>query len=86
MDFPFEYYGGGYFRQKGIPEKVKAEILHGQQAIDYLEPQFNKLIEDKKNLRLTLENIINSCVHPESAYRAVLVNLEPIRKVLKETE
>jgi hypothetical protein len=34
--------------------------------------------------RNTLQNIINSCVHPETAYRAVMVNLEPIRATLKK--
>lgn len=36
-------------------------------------------------LRKTLEDIINSCVHPEKAVRAVMVNLKPIREVLKST-
>ena len=41
--FPFEYQGGGYFRRKGIPKGVTAEILHGQQAIEYL---YNELTKD----------------------------------------
>ncbi len=31
--FPFEYVGGGYFRRKGVPKNVSAEIIHGQEAI-----------------------------------------------------
>jgi hypothetical protein len=34
--FPYEYAGGGYFRKKGVPVGQKAEILHGQQAIEFL--------------------------------------------------
>lgn len=33
--FPFEYAGGGYFRQKGIPVGEKAEIIHGMKAIEF---------------------------------------------------
>lgn len=40
--FPFEYKGGGYFRRKGIPKGVTAEILHGQQAIEYLYSELTK--------------------------------------------
>lgn len=34
--FPFEYVGGGYYRQKGVPIGERAEMLHGQGAADYL--------------------------------------------------
>jgi hypothetical protein len=34
--FPFVYVGGGYFRRKGVPKDTPAEILHGQEAIDYV--------------------------------------------------
>jgi len=34
--FPFEYRGGGYFRKKGVPERVTAPILHGMQAVEFL--------------------------------------------------
>jgi len=34
--FPFDYEGGGYFRQKGVAKYVKAEVLHGMEAIKYL--------------------------------------------------
>ena len=39
--FPFEYKGAGYFRLKGIPVGVDAEILHGMQAIEYLYSKIN---------------------------------------------
>lgn len=39
-DFPFEYQGGGYFRRKGVPKGEKAEMLHGEQVVDYI---FNAL-------------------------------------------
>ena len=31
--FPFEYVGGGYFRRKGVPKNVSAEILLGNEAV-----------------------------------------------------
>ena len=34
--FPFEYLGGGYFRRKGVAKYVKAEVLHGMEAVEYL--------------------------------------------------
>lgn len=34
--FPFDYEGGGYFRQKGVAKYVKAEVLHGMEAVEYL--------------------------------------------------
>ena len=34
--FPYEYVGGGYFREKGTPQGEKAEIIHGMEAIKYL--------------------------------------------------
>ena len=34
--FPYEYSGGGYFREKGVPKGKTAEILHGMEAIKYL--------------------------------------------------
>ena len=34
--FPFEYKSCGYFRLKGIPKKKKAQILHGEEAIEFL--------------------------------------------------
>ena len=40
--FPFEYSGGGYFREKGIAKGVSAEMFHGQEAIEYL---FSKILD-----------------------------------------
>jgi hypothetical protein len=34
--FPYEYKGGGYFREKGIPIGESAEMLHGEQAARYV--------------------------------------------------
>jgi len=34
--FPFEYSGGGYFRQKGIPVGETAAILHGNEAAEFV--------------------------------------------------
>jgi hypothetical protein len=37
-----------------------------------------------KNLEAALQAIIDGCVHPETAKRRVMVDLAPIRKILKE--
>jgi hypothetical protein len=34
--FPFVYVGGGYFRRAGVPRGDVAEMLHGQQVVEYL--------------------------------------------------
>jgi hypothetical protein len=31
-----------------------------------------------------LQGIIDGCVHPDTAFRAVMVDLKPIKKVLKQ--
>ena len=33
-DFRFKYLGGGYFRDKNIPEGKKADVRHGEEIID----------------------------------------------------
>lgn len=33
-DFRFKYVGGGYFRDKSIPEGKKADVRHGEEIID----------------------------------------------------
>jgi hypothetical protein len=33
-DFRFEYVGGGYFRDKNVPQGTRADILHGSQVLD----------------------------------------------------
>ncbi len=33
-DFRFKYVGGGYFRDKKIPQGKKAEVRHGEEIID----------------------------------------------------
>ena len=43
--FPFEYQGGGYFRDKDVAIGISAEILHGQQAIEYVYAKLKERIE-----------------------------------------
>lgn len=31
--FPFDYVGGGYWRERGIPKGVPAKIIHGREAL-----------------------------------------------------
>lgn len=40
--FPYDYAGGGYFRERGIPVGVSAGILHGMEAIKYVVEQMEK--------------------------------------------
>lgn len=42
--FPFEYFSCGYFRRKGVPKGTPADILHGQQAIEWLYAEIIKLL------------------------------------------
>ena len=42
--FPFEYKSGGFFRLRGVPKKVKAPILHGEEAIEFLYQKFKESI------------------------------------------
>ena len=45
---------------------------------------FDKLLEQNQRLIEVLQGIINSCVHPDIAVRCVMVDLAPIRKVIKQ--
>jgi hypothetical protein len=36
--------------------------------------------------RLALEMIVNSCVNPEQAHRAVMVDLKPIREMIQKLD
>jgi hypothetical protein len=45
-DFPFEYVGGGYFRRKNVRKGESAEMLHGQEAIDYVLAKLAAVRED----------------------------------------
>ncbi len=33
-EFRFKYVGGGYFRDRSIPQGKKAEVRHGEEIID----------------------------------------------------
>ena len=41
--FPYEYMGGGYFRERGIPQNEKAKIIHGMEAMKVLFEIMKKL-------------------------------------------
>ncbi len=44
--FPFEYAGGGYFREKNPKKGEKAKILHGMDAIIFV---LKKVKENEKH-------------------------------------
>ena len=54
--------------------------------MNFDEKNLNNLLETNQEMRLVLENIINGCVHPDVAVRAVMVDLTPIRKALKNNQ
>ncbi len=33
-EFRFEYVGGGYFRDKNVPNGVKADMVHGNEILE----------------------------------------------------
>jgi hypothetical protein len=45
-DFRFKYVGGGYFRDKNIPQGKKAEVRHGEEIIDEFCQELIKRVTD----------------------------------------
>ena len=45
-DFRFKYVGGGYFRDKNIPQGKKAEVRHGEEIIDEFCQELLKGVAD----------------------------------------
>jgi len=54
--------------------------------MEFTQENFEKLLKQNIAMKSALEHVINSCVHPEIAHRAVLVELGPIRKALKQNQ
>jgi hypothetical protein len=48
------------------------------------QSEIEKLREVNKELIQVLKGIIDGCVHPNVAVRAVMVDLKPIRKILEK--
>jgi hypothetical protein len=55
-------------------------------TIEFTQENFNKLVNQNAILITSLQGIIDSCVHPTIAVRAVMVNLAPIREAIKKSE
>ena len=51
--FPFKYIGGGYFRAIGVPKKVKAEMIHGDDVPKYIIDKMEEI--KKENAKLIKE-------------------------------
>lgn len=45
--FPFEYMGGGYYRKRGVPKGISAEMLHGDEVVKRLYAEIQKHLEEK---------------------------------------
>ena len=41
--FPYEYIGGGFWRQKAVKRGEKAKILHGDEAIKFLYEKMSEI-------------------------------------------
>ena len=51
--------------------------------LPFTKENFDKLLKFSESSHEALESIVNGCVHPEIAVRAMCVDLSPIRKALK---
>lgn len=52
--------------------------------LPFTQENFDKLEKLNAEMAETLQGIINGCVHPEVAIRAVFVDLAPVRKTLSK--
>lgn len=52
--------------------------------IPFTEENFQKLLKVNNEMEHALKHVIDSCVHPDIAHRAVMVELAPIRKALRK--
>jgi hypothetical protein len=50
------------------------------------QKNFDELKAENETMRKLLKGVLNSCVHPEVAFRATFVEVKPIRNFLKRTE
>ena len=64
---------------KGIPPVVKVDVIP-----EFTRENFDLLVKRNTELRQVLQGIINGCCHPDIAVRAMMVELKPIREILKK--
>ena len=55
-------------------------------TIEFNRDNFDNLVKQNAELMEVLQGIINHCVHPEIAVRSVMVDLAPLRKVIKKNQ
>lgn len=48
FDFPFEYKGGGYFRDKNIAKGEPAEVLHGSEVVKYIREKLVEIVKENQ--------------------------------------
>lgn len=65
--FPFEYMGGGYFRQKGIKKGDQAPTLHGKQVAQYLHEKIMIAFSEIKEQKETIDKL-RKIVEDKEAY------------------
>jgi septation ring formation regulator EzrA len=67
------------------PRMLREQIRVADAAYNFLHGEHRKLQKRLEEAETIFQNIIDSCAHPDKAFRAVMVNLEPLRNFLKET-
>lgn len=51
FDFPYEYKGGGYFREKGKKVGEAGKLLHGEQVVDFIREELKNIITADQHTR-----------------------------------
>jgi hypothetical protein len=85
------------FLESSSPEQLREELEKGnrplfqtmkddvsEKVIPFTKENFEALLTQNTDLANTLQGIIDGCVHLDVAVRAVMVDLAPLRKILKK--
>ena len=85
------------FLDDSSPEQLREELKKGNRPFfqtmkdevpehdnPFTKETFDDLLKQNDELAKALQGVINECVHPNIAVRAVMVDLTPIRKILKK--
>ena len=87
------------FLESSSPEQLREELKKGnrplfqtmkdnvsEKVIPFTKENFEALLKQNTDLANILQGIIDGCVHPDVAVRAVMVDLKPIRAILKKNK
>lgn len=70
-------------KQKYLCGHCRPQLIEENGKLAFTKENFDKLLKFSDSSREALDSIVNGCVHPEVAVRAMCVDLAPIRKALK---